>query len=58
MLRAEIDNFEKAVRKIIIRDVVNKIESIRLKFKLNDKMGCVDALNEFWDYQRELKKEL
>lgn len=59
MLRAEIDIFEKAVRKIMIKEVVDKIESMRVKFAdITKNYTTMDLMNELWDYQRKLKKEL
>ena len=44
--------------KKIIKEFVDKIESMRLRFRDSRIYNAVDLMNELWDYQRELKKLL
>ena len=44
--------------KIIIKEFVDKIESMRVQFRDDSNYTSVSVMNELWDYQRELKKLL
>ena len=39
-------------------EVIDKIESMRIKFRDDDSYTVVSLMNELWEYQRELKKRL
>ena len=41
-----------------IKEFVNKIESMRVKFRDNENYTSVSLMNELWKYQRELEEKL
>ena len=44
--------------KKIIKEFVDKIESMRVKFKDEYNYTTVSLMNDLWDYQRELEERL
>ena len=41
-----------------IKEFVNKIEAMRVKFRDDEDYTSVSLMNELWKYQRELKERL